>query len=74
MIFDERYHVTRETVEEISREYFHPSREAARARQEMMNEIRKNMRTKEILSDESEIVEYDDLDLSWLIDSATNFF
>lgn len=66
MIFNERYHVTRETVEEIL--------EAAKARQEMMNEICKHMRTKEILSDGSEVIEFDDLDLSWLIDSATNFF
>ena len=59
-LFDEKYHVTRETAEEISREYFHPSREVARARQEMMNEIRKHMRTKENLLGRSEVIECDD--------------
>ena len=73
-LFNERYHITRETAEEIMYQYFHPSRKAARARQEMMNEIRKSMRTKEIFPDGSEVIEYDDLDLSWLIDSATNLF
>ena len=44
-LFDERYHV---------------AREAARARQEMMNEIHKHMRTKENLLDRSEVIECDD--------------
>ena len=72
-LFNERYHITRETAEEIMYQYFHPSRDAVRARQEMMDEIRKTMRTKENFPDGSEVVECDDLDLSWLIDFATNF-
>ena len=63
-MFEERYRITRDTMEEIMRQYIHPSREDAIAREKMMREIRSHMSTR--YEGDSKIVSYDDLDLSFL--------
>lgn len=63
-IFRERYQITRDTMEEIMHQYLHPSHDDAVARQEMMQEIRLHMSSR--IDGTSEIVSYDDLDLSFL--------
>lgn len=63
--FQERYQITRDTMEEIMQQYLHPSHEDAVARQKMMQEI--NLHMSSHMEGTSEIVSYDDLDLSFLI-------
>lgn len=63
-IFQERYQITRDTMEEIMHQYLCPSREDAVARQKMMQEIRHHMSSR--MDGTSEIVYYDDLYLSFL--------
>ena len=63
--FQERYQITRDTMEEIMHQYLHPSREDAVAREKMMQEINLHMSSR--MEGTSEIVSYDDLDLSFLI-------
>lgn len=63
--FQERYQITRDTMEEIMQQYLHPSHEDAVARQKMMQEINLHMSTR--MEGTNEIVSYDDLDLSFLI-------
>lgn len=64
MLFQERYQITRDTMEEIMHQYLHPSREDAVAREKMMQEINLHMSTR--MEGTNEIVSYDDLDLSFL--------
>ena len=63
-MFEERYRITRDTMEEIMHQYIHPSHEDAIAREKMMREIRSHMNTR--YEGDAEIVSYDDLDLSFL--------
>ena len=63
-MFEERYRITRDTVGEIMHQYFHPSHEDAIAREKMMREIKSHMSTR--YDGYTEIVSYDDLDLSFL--------
>lgn len=63
-MFEERHHITRDTMEEIMQQYLHPSRKDAIAREKMMREIRSHMNTR--YDGYTEIVSYDDLDLSFL--------
>lgn len=63
-MFDERYHITRDTMQEIMQQYLHPSREDVVLREKMMQEIRSHMSTR--MEGSTEIVSYDDLDLSFL--------
>ena len=63
-MFDERYHITRDTMQEIMQQYIHPSREDAVLREKMMQEIRGHTSTR--MEGSTEIVSYDDLDLSFL--------
>lgn len=63
-MFEERYHITSDTMEEIMHQYIHPSREDAIAREKMMREIKSHMSTR--YDGYTEIVSYDDLDLSFL--------
>lgn len=64
MLFQERYQITRDTMEEIMHQYLHPSREDAVAREKMMQEINLHMLSR--MEGTNEIVSYDDLDLSFL--------
>lgn len=63
-MFDERYHITRDTMKEIMQQYLHPSREDAVLREKMTQEIRSHTSTR--MEGSTEIVSYDDLDLSFL--------
>lgn len=63
-LFQEQYQITRATMEEIMHQYLHPSREDAIAREKMMQEITLHMSSR--MEGTSEIVSYDDLDLSFL--------
>lgn len=62
--FQEQYNITRNTMEEIAHQYFHPSRNDAIAREKMMREISLHMSS--YMEGTSEIVSYDDLDLCFL--------
>ena len=63
-MFEERYRITRDTMEEIMRKYIHPSRDDAVAREKMMREIRSHMRTR--YEEDSKIESYDSLELSFM--------
>lgn len=63
-IFQERYRITRGTMEEIMHQYLHPLHNDAVARQEMMRDIMLHMSSR--MDGTREIVSYDDLDLSFL--------
>lgn len=65
-LFREQYQISRGTMEKIMQQYLHPSREDAIAREKMMREISLHMSSR--MEGTSEIVSYDDLDLSFLND------
>jgi len=64
MPIQEKYHITRESMEEILHQYFHPSREEAIANQKMLKEIRSHMSVS--YEGMKKVVSYDNLDLSFL--------
>lgn len=62
--------MTQETIQEVSHQYFHPSQEDAAAREQMMQEINRHMSAR--MEGNTEIVSYDDLDLSFLSSCSNN--
>lgn len=63
-LFDERYHITWETAQQVLEDYMHPDKESAIRRQQMMRSFEQTMHSRK--EGNTTIVTYDDLDLSFL--------